>query len=169
DPMRRDLFERFLPEELRRVVLGQSIDARKLLAMSGSAERGKVLFGAICTACHRVNGQGTDFGPDLSHIASKWKRPELLEQILFPSKVIDPQWQLTTVTTTSGESKAGFVVARDGSGLKLKMAGGEMAQIANAEISKTSTERVSMMPEGLLQNLTASEAADLLQFLGSLK
>ncbi|HUR44763.1 MAG TPA: PQQ-dependent sugar dehydrogenase, partial [Candidatus Saccharimonadales bacterium] len=158
DPLRRDLFERFLPEEQRRVVLGNDLQPAKLLAMRGDAERGHVLFSSICGACHRARVEGTDFGPELTHIATKWKRPELLEQILFPSKVIDPQWQLTTLTLKSGETKSGFVSARDGSGLTLKMAGGEVTKISNEQILKTSTERISLMPEGLLQGLTANEA-----------
>jgi putative heme-binding domain-containing protein len=163
------LFERFLPEDQRRLVLGSDIQPQKLLAMTGNFSRGKILFAAICAACHRANGQGTDFGPDLSHVATKWKRPDLLDQILFPSKVIDPQWQLTTVTGGAGDSKSGFVVARDAEQVTLKMAGGEIAKIPASQISKTTTERVSVMPEGLLQSLTAAEAADLLEFLQTLR
>jgi putative heme-binding domain-containing protein len=169
DPLRRDLFERFLPEDQRRVVLGNDIQPEKLLALTGSADRGKLLFGAICATCHRANGQGTDFGPELSHIATKWKRSDLLEQILFPSKIIDPQWQLTTVTLPAGDTKSGFVVDRGPEQITLKVAGGETARVAISQISRTTTERISVMPEGILQSLTAAEAADLLEFLGTLK
>jgi putative heme-binding domain-containing protein len=169
DPSRRDLFERFLPEDQRRVVLGNDIQPEKLLALSGNAAQGQELFASICAACHRVKGQGTDFGPDLSHIATKWKRPELLDQIRFPSRVIDPQWQLTTITTSAGETKSGFVASQEGDAIMLKMAGGETARIAKGEISSTSTERISVMPEGILQSLTAPEAAGLLEFLGTLR
>ena len=37
------------------------------------------------------------------------------------------------------------------------------------QIAKTSTSAISLMPEGLLQSLTAQEAADLLQYLDTLK
>jgi hypothetical protein len=36
-------------------------------------------------------------------------------------------------------------------------------------IAKLEAQKLSLMPEGLLQNLTAQEAADLLDFLSSLK
>ena len=169
DPLRRDLFERFLPESQRRHVLGNDFKTDTLLAMKGDAARGKTLFAGVCIACHRVSGAGIDFGPDLSHIGTKWKRPAMLEQILTPSKVIEPQWQLTTVELKGGESKAGFVAARSDTELTLKMAGGFIEKIPAAQIMKTGASSLSAMPEGLLQSLTAQEAADLLEYLDALK
>ena len=169
DPVRRDLFERFLPESQRRVVLGSNINAQALLATKGDAAKGKVLFGTICVACHRANGEGMDFGPDLSAIGKKWDRANLLDQILFPSKVLEPQWQLATVTMANGETKAGFIAARTDDELTLKMAGGLVEKIAAKQVKTIATQRISMMPEGLLQSLTASEAADLLEFLSAMK
>ena len=169
DPVRRDLFEHFLPESQRRVVLGADIKPPMLLAMKGAADRGKPLFTTLCTACHRANGEGTDFGPELSTIAKKWDRPSMLDQILLPSKVLDPQWQPATVTLANGETKAGFIAARDADALTLKMAGGVTEKIPANQVRETTTQRISLMPEGLLQSLTAQEAADLLEFLASLK
>ena len=51
----------------------------------------------------------------------------------------------------------------------LKIAGGTRTTIAAKDITKTRTERVSVMPEGLLQSLTAAEAAALLEYLSSLR
>ena len=70
----RDLFERFLPEEKRVQKLGANIKAEAILALKGDAASGrKVSFqeGVQCSRCHRINGEGTDFGPDLSQIAKK--------------------------------------------------------------------------------------------------
>jgi putative heme-binding domain-containing protein len=169
DPVRRDLFERFLPESQRRIVLGNNIDPLALVAAKGDAARGKLLFTTICTACHRANGVGIDFGPDLSQIAKKWDRAGLLDQVLYPSKVIEPQWLLATVSLANGESRAGFITTRTDDELTLKMAGGLVEKIPNKQVTKTTTQRISVMPEGILQNLTAGEAADLLEFLSSLK
>ncbi len=169
DPLRRDLFERFLPESQRRKVLGSDFKANALLTMKGDATRGKTVFGGICIACHRAGGNGIDFGPDLSRIGTKWKRAAMLEQILAPSKIIDPQWSLTTVELKGGVTKAGFINARSDTDITLKMAGGLVEKIPTSQIAKTSTSPISAMAEGLLQSLTAQEAADLLEFLDSLK
>jgi putative heme-binding domain-containing protein len=169
EPLRRDLFERFLPESQRRKVLGTDLKPDALLSMKGEATRGKALFTGVCIACHRADGIGIDFGPDLSHIGTKWNRAAMIEQLLTPSKVIDPEWQITTVELKSGVSKLGFITARNDNELTLKMAGGLTEKLAVAQIAKTTTAPASMMPEGLLQTLTAQEAADLLEYLDSLK
>jgi len=169
EPLRRDLFERFLPESQRRKVLGTNINSAALLAMKGDATRGKALFAGVCIACHRANGVGIDFGPDLSQIGIKWNRSAMLDQLLTPSKIIDPQWQLTTLELKTGESKAGFITARSDAEITLKIARGLIEKIAAAQIVKTTIAPVSMMPEGLLQTLTVQEAADLLEYCQSLK
>jgi len=169
DPLRRDLFERFLPESQRRKVLGNDFKPDTLLALKGDASRGKTVFAGICVACHRLNGEGIDFGPDLAHIGTKWDRPNMIEQLLKPSKIVEPQWQLTIVDLKPGGSKAGFITARTDRELTLKMAGGITENIPATQIKATAPSRLSLMPEGLLQSLTATEAADLLAYLASLK
>ena len=169
DPMQRELFARFLPESQRRKVLGPDIQADSLLALTGDAARGKTLFTAICAACHRAGDAGIDFGPELTHIAAKYERPKLLEQILQPAKIIEPQWHLATVALKKGDTLSGFIAARTASEITLKLAGGESRKIPADQIEKATTTAISLMPEGLLQSLTVQEAADLLAFVSSLQ
>lgn len=165
DPLRRDLFERFLPDEQRRKVLGVDFSPEIVLDRTGDAERGQRQFEALCANCHRVGDRGRNFGPDLGNIGKKHDHRALLEQIMQPAKVIEPPWLLTTVTLKNGDSHSGFVSVRSGGAITLNVAGGEAITLAGDAIATTSTERVSIMPEGLLQGLTADEAADLLSFL----
>lgn len=169
DPVRRDLFERYLPESQRRRVLGSDLKPAEILVLKGDVPRGKTLFMAVCAACHAVKGEGLDFGPELSKVGTKWDRAALIEQILFPSKILDPQWQLSTISLSNRETRAGFIAARNDEELTLKMAGGVTEKIPVKNIAETTTQRISLMPEGLLQSLTAQEAADLIEFLASLK
>ena len=169
EPLRRDLFERFLPEAQRRQVLGATFNRATLLVRPGEAARGRAVFASLCVTCHRADGTGIDFGPDLSRIGAKWDRAGLLEQIAAPSAIVDPAWQLATVELKRGGALSGFVVARDGVALTLKVAGGATEKIPAATIALLSSARTSLMPEGLLENLTAAEAADLLEFLAGLK
>jgi putative heme-binding domain-containing protein len=166
DPLKRDLFERFLPPEKRRKVLGANFDTNQLLALKGDPAHGKEMFTAICSTCHRADGVGADFGPNLSKIATKWNRSGLLEQITQPGKVIEPQWNVTTVATNDGDSIAGFIVTRNDAGITLKIPGGERKQIPANEIRSVTTAKATLMPDGILENLSAQEAADLLEFLG---
>ncbi|MBL9190480.1 MAG: PQQ-dependent sugar dehydrogenase [Opitutaceae bacterium] len=169
DPVRRDLFERFLPDAQRRQVLGANFKPEKILALSGDTARGRAVFATACIACHRADGAGIDFGPDLSRIGAKYDRAALLEHIVAPNALVDPAWQLATIELKGGGVKSGFVVARDGDALTLKVAGGATERIPANQVGKVSATRTSMMPEGLLQNFTAAEAADLIAFLTVLK
>ena len=78
NPVVRDLFERFVPEEKRKPRLGTSIDAGHLLSLRGNAARGGELFfnasAVNCQTCHQIGGKGRDVGPDLSHIGKKYNR-----------------------------------------------------------------------------------------------
>ena len=143
DPLRRDLFERFLPESQRRKILGAGFKPETLLAQKGDAARGKTVFGGVCVACHRAEGAGLDYGPDLTHIATKWKRADMLEQIVAPSKIIDPQWEPATVELKDGGSRIGFIAGRNEAGVTLKMAGGIVEKIPTAHITKTPVARIS--------------------------
>ena len=171
EPIRRDLFERFLPAAQRRKVLGPGFQTVSLLAQKGDSTRGQALFMGACGACHRAGNSGIDFGPDLNRISQKWNRSALLEQIQQPSKLIEPQWQLVSVTLKTGATKAGFITSRDASGLTLKMPGGVTEKIPALEIAQTTNTPtpVSTMPEGLLESFTIQEAADLLEYLQTLK
>jgi len=169
DPLRRELFERFLPDAQRRQVLGANFQPETLLVLKGDGTRGKTLFTGLCGACHRAGEVGGDFGPDLSHVASKYDRAAQLEHILQPAKLIEPPWYLTTATLKDGTALSGFATAQTDAVLTLKMAGGETRAIPAETIASVSTARVSLMPEGLLQGLTAAEAADLLEFLATLR
>ena len=169
DPARRDLFERFLPESQRRKVLGTTFNPDSVLRCTGDAERGKSIFAGLCAACHQIGSAGVDFGPALDHIGSKWNREALLEQIIYPSKLVDPQWQSATLEMEGGDFKIGFPVSKTGATTVLKLAGGITVSIPTSKVLKTTLSKVSPMPEGLLQAMTAQEAADLLEYLSKKK
>lgn len=167
----RDLMERYLPEELRKERLGASFPASAVLSRKGDAVRGKKVFleGAQCGQCHRAAGEGRDVGPDLSAIGKKFGRADLLEHILQPSKVIEPAHVSYAIETVDGESYTGFVVKRTEKEIVLKDATGNEVVVALTRIKSNVPQALSMMPEGLLQSLSAEEAADLLEFLGGMK
>lgn len=165
DPLRRDLFERHLPAAQRRKILGATFDRHALLALAGDATRGRAQFLAVCAACHRHRQDGIDFGPDLSKIAAKYQRPDLLTHITDPAKLIEPDWQLVVVTMKDNTTTSGFVSTRNDEAITMRLAGGATSKLPVAEIASTTTQRVSLMPEGLLASLTPQEAADLLAFL----
>jgi len=124
---------------------------------------------ANCALCHRVNGRGRDFGPDLSHIGQKYNRAQLLDNILNPSKTIAPGFAIYLVDTTSDLSYSGLLVRENADEVVIKDTSLKETRIKRSEMARLQPSKISAMPEGLLQNLTAQESADLLDFLSSLR
>lgn len=172
NPLIRDLFDRFLPELERRKTLGARINPQTILALKGDAKRGRAIFfqegGSQCITCHRLEGVGREFGPDLSQIGRKYDRAQLLDQILDPSKTIDPKFAGVLVETTD-DLVSGFVVRQTEDELVLGTATGEHKTYPGSTVKRVAPQQLSLMPEGLLQGLTAQEAADLLEFIQSLR
>jgi putative heme-binding domain-containing protein len=170
----RELFERHVPEEKRIKTLGTDFPPSMVLNLRGDAERGQRLFaqdtGLQCQACHRVNGSGRDFGPDLSHIAGKYPEPaRLLEQLLLPSKTVEPKFQACILERKDGNELSGIIEDQNEREIVVRTTTLGSMKIPRVDVARMDTLQNSLMPEGLLQALTAQEAADLLAYLSSLK
>ncbi len=169
----RDLFERFLPEELKRKRLGNFIKPEAILSLQGDPGRGKKLFFqskvAQCRNCHRIQGEGIDFGPDLSQIGKKYDRAKLLESILKPSKNVEAKYVSYLVETKRGKVHTGLVVKKTDQELVLRSQQNQDIRIAAKEVELITPVRTSIMPERLVRDMTGQELADLLEYLSSLK
>jgi putative heme-binding domain-containing protein len=174
DPNIAPLFERFLPPEKRRKVIGLTPDVPQLLSLAGDAKRGAAMLTptgslATCLACHFVNGTGRDFGPDLSKVGSRLTKEQLLESLLHPSKQIAPGYAAYTAEMTDGSVQMGFAMKQTKEETVLKLATGQSITLRADDLKSLKPLPTSLMPEGLLQSLTAAEVADLLAFLRSLQ
>jgi putative heme-binding domain-containing protein len=169
----RVLYEKFIPESERPKKLGQSISADEILALAGDANRGRIIFykssAAQCKQCHAVQGFGGTTGPELSRIGKKYERRALLETILEPSKAIAPEYIPYLLETTGGQVYAGFLVERNDAGVELRDVENRTIRVPAAEVEALLPQPKSLMPELVLSEVTAQDAADLLAFLASLK
>ena len=167
----RDLFAGELPR-VGDPKLGPAPRPQAMLGLTGDAARGRALFLAErtqCVRCHKLDGQGKEVGPDLSRLAGPRSREELWESLVEPSRRVEPQYQSYVVTTTDGRTLTGLMVRRDAAGVVLKDNEGKEVAVPAADVEAVSPARESLMPAGLLADLTAKQAADLVAFLESLK
>ena len=132
----------------------------------GNATRGAAMFiKANCSKCHRFGEQGDTVGPDLTTVARRFQRKEILESILYPSQVISDQYASQTILTAHGRTVTGMVSpVGDGSVIVLQ-ASGEKVKITKDDIEELTRSKTSAMPEGLLNALTLDEVGDLFAFL----
>ena len=169
----RDLFERFLPPDQRVKRLGTVVDRGAILDLPANAKQGRVVFfdnpAAACKNCHRIAKQGETLGPDLSQIGKKYTAAQLLDQILEPSKLMDPKYVPYLMETAEGQILTGLLEKKTDEEVWLKDARNRIHKIAAAEIELLVRQRKSLMPELLLRDLTAQQVADLVAFLATLK
>ncbi|MCH2202844.1 MAG: PQQ-dependent sugar dehydrogenase [Fuerstiella sp.] len=171
----RDLFERFLPENKRVRRLGNMIDAAEILALTGDAAHGRHFFFTAtalqCTHCHQLEEKGGTLGPDLSHIGRKYKRHEILEELIAPSRRIDPKYRTHVLVTSQGKSYTGILAEKSEQSVVLKiLRDGKSVEVrvAAEDVDELVPQQTSLMPDGMLRDLTPQQAADLLAFLASL-
>jgi len=169
----RALFEKYLPEDQRPKKLGDAIKPEEILALQGRARRGQRIFqqstAAQCKNCHTTDGKGGLMGPDLSAIGKKYERAALLETILKPSKAISHEYVPYMVATADGRVFIGHLQSRDDKEVVLTDAQSKTIRIAADNVEEITEQRISLMPELVLKEVTAQDAADLLAYLVSLQ
>ncbi|HBJ39045.1 MAG TPA: heme-binding domain-containing protein [Planctomycetaceae bacterium] len=135
----------------------------------GNAEAGKLLFASqSCIACHTYADGQTPQGPHLVDIGKRYSRKELVESVLEPGAKIAQGFDSWAVLTTDGTVQVGFVVLESAETITLRGADGRPIEILQDEIEERRKQEQSMMPKGLVDNLTAQQLADLIAFIESL-
>ena len=133
--------------------------------------RGRELYTAVlCAKCHVCGTTGRPVGPDLTTVASRFSRRDLLESILEPSAVVAEVHRNVVVNRNDGSVVMGRIVQNDFRESKVTLATNpfvpsELVTIPKSEIRDWEESPVSPMPPALLDTLSAEEVEDLLAFL----
>lgn len=133
----------------------------------GNAEAGRAIYEKQCAACHRFGGIGKDVGPDLTTITSRFKKKDILEAILWPSKVISDQYQAEMFELNDGSVVTGMIVRESAAAVLVRTGDNPDKPVAvpKGKIATRATSTVSLMPEGLLEGFSHEQIADLLAFM----
>jgi len=135
-----------------------------------SFEKGRTAYQASqCIKCHRFADAGGSVGPDLTAVASRFGRKEILESILEPSKVISDQYQNEVFRTASGKTVTGRVVdeTKDTISVQPDPFSPERVVIDKSDLESRTPSKLSPMPANLADVLTQDEILDLLAYLES--
>ena len=139
-----------------------------------SLENGKQMFAlALCSRCHRFQGEGYPIGPDLSGVANRLGRKDLLQAIVTPSDTIAQNYRGDILELTGGRTLVGQVIPTlDYRVPHLLLAENPLKpdqtiKIPKLEVLERKRSDLSIMPPGLLNNLTKEEILDLLAYLES--
>ena len=138
---------------------------------TGDPQLGSRIFQeAQCAKCHRLGRVGRAFGPDLTGVASRFRRDQILVSIIEPSKQISSRFVHHVVVTREGRTHTGQLVWNGFRKSVVRLAPDPMQMHKTIEISKHDIElqtesKISPMPAGLMNTFNKQEILSLLAYL----
>jgi len=135
-------------------------------------DRGRTIFlarqGVDCTKCHRADGKGKSFGPDLRHLVQKRDPVHIVKSILDPNAEIKEGFATQTIVTFAGKTFSGLLREETAEAVTLAQADKPDAIIPVSEIEQRFSQKVSAMPD-FRTLLTPQDVADVTAWLLSRK
>ncbi len=126
---------------------------------------GRAIFQKNCATCHVLYGSGVKIGPDLTG-SNRKNLDYLLENIVDPSASVGADFRTLIAVLEDGRVINGVVTASTERTLTLQTAQ-EPVTLDRTLIESMQQSNTSLMPDGLLQNLTADQIRDLFGYLMS--
>jgi len=132
----------------------------------GDAAKGKPLFVKHCGVCHTLFNEGNKIGPDLTG-AERKNREFLLSSMVDPNAVIRKEYFNYVVETKDGRVLTGLIVESSPQTFTLLDAKNQRTLLAAEDVERTDRSAQSLMPEKILDDLTADEVRDLIGYIQS--
>jgi len=136
------------------------------LGAGGDATRGRRVFEETCAACHRLDGVGTETGPDLAALTD-YSVDALLIAILDPNRAALAEFIAYAVVLRDGRVLDGLISAETASSFTLTRADGSRQDVLRADVASLESTGLSFMPEGLEESLDAGKLADVIAFFAA--
>lgn len=135
-----------------------------LKRVPGNPYAGETHFNQRCAACHKLFFKGGNVGPDLTAY-QRDNLGTLLISILNPNAEIREGYAYVDIETTDGRNLGGFLTDRDAQVTVLRGLDGQDITLRAADIRTVEPTGRSLMPEGLLDDLTDDQLRDLFGYL----
>lgn len=162
--------------ELTDEEVGQIVQYVRSLSTSGTApqqvpgdpHRGQQVYNANgCANCHRIGGQGSIFGPELTRIGASRSIEYLRESITNPSGDIPEEYQGVTAVTKDGKKIRGIRINEDTFSLQLRDSSQKIRMFDKSQLSNVVYESKSLMPA--YDKLAPADLDSLVAYLASLR
>ncbi len=128
-------------------------------------ETGVEIFNDACAKCHKYGSLGKDYGPDLTTVANRFSRRDMLEAVLYPSKTISDQYGSWRIETADDIYSAMILDEDDEKITVLLPDLDRPVEIVRSKIVDLRESDVSIMPEDLLDAYDMRSAAGLFRLL----
>jgi putative heme-binding domain-containing protein len=150
-----------LNEEIQKV-----IDERKVKFNPAKAKAalGEKVFVQNCSVCHSIDNHGGAVGPHLDGVGNRGLE-RLLEDVLDPSRNVDPSFRYSTITLKDGTVFSGLQRREEGSTIVFVDATGKETPVAKSDIVSRVESQSSLMPDGFAQVIPLKDFNNLMAFL----
>ena len=130
------------------------------------AAAGERVFRDTCAQCHRFGTLGKDFAPDLTKVADRLPRRDILRSVFFPNERVEPKYATTVLVKKDGATVRGLLVSESAQEVVVKTAAdSDPVTVAKAQIARRTTERTSIMPEDLPDKVTDAGVRDVTAYI----
>lgn len=139
-------------------------------ALTGDPARGATLYAGKggCRNCHRIKGEGSRLGPDLSEIGSSRRTSQLETALLDPDAEIAAQNRPFRVVTKAGATITGRLLNEDAFTIQVFDSKEQLLSLDKTDLREYSFVDKSPMPS-FRDKLSQQELADVVSYLTTLK
>ena len=153
---------------VHRWTLDEAVAAVEADAGPRDLMRGRRMFAAAaCYNCHRLAGEGSAVGPDLTGVGRRFGVRDILQAIIEPDHEVSDQYR-PTVFEAGGRTIVGRVTNLNEDSILVStdmLDPKKEIRIRRDEITAQRPATVSLMPAGLVDTLDEGELLDLVAFL----
>jgi putative heme-binding domain-containing protein len=137
---------------------------------TGDAQKGQAVFEGKggCRSCHRVMGNGSRVGPDLSEIGRLRRSVDLQTSILEPDAQVVPSNRFVRIVTNDGTTITGRLLNHDTFSVELMDSQENLRALDKHDLREFTFVQHSPMPS-FRNKLTAQEVSDVVTYLTTLK
>ncbi len=147
----------------KKAQIARTLDILSAGAGDADPHAGRAVFRQTCETCHTLFGTGAQIGPDLTG-SNRADLDYLLENVLDPSAVVGKDYLSSLIVTTDERYLTGLVIGEDARRVRLRTVDEEIVVLLEEIADRTRLDS-SMMPDGLLNDLTDQQVRDLVAYL----
>jgi putative heme-binding domain-containing protein len=142
------------------------IDARRadFHPAKANAALGAQVFAKTCTVCHSMDNRGGAVGPHLDGVGNRGLE-RLLEDVLDPSRNVDPAFRASTITLKNGDAFTGLLRREEGEVIVFVDATGKEISVPKKDIESRQESSLSLMPDNFSDLIPVQDFNNLMAFL----
>jgi putative heme-binding domain-containing protein len=126
---------------------------------------GRAIFSTKCATCHRLFDAGSKLGPELTG-AQRQSLDYVLDNVLDPNAIVPREYRASVLRLTDGRIVQGVIIEETPQTLAVQTPN-ETLRLPVGDVEARKESGLSMMPEGLFDQLSAEAIRDLVAYLAS--